>query len=143
MARFTLTIEGEHTEFQVALQQLLGMVDTGRLDDSEGTMDGDTITDGTEPWSRDELARLWSGIRPEARVILAELTNRPDGYSFNELQESLHLEGLIVGGQLSSVGHAKRRLYPRKPDPVRRDYSRRMYYMEPEVADAIRELAQR
>jgi hypothetical protein len=140
MARVTVSIECEAEEFRSTLESLLGARDLHALAaESAGDEAAQESTAG-EKWNREELMQLWSGSRPEARALLAEIAKHPDGYTFEDLQSTFQLDGLTVGGQLSSVGHAKRRLFPTKPDPVQRDYRMRRYTMDPEVAKVFREL---
>src|SRR4051794_24092943 len=110
MPHVTVTIECEPNELRDVLRRMLGTVTTEAVDPfSLEPVAPDDPEDGDELWDREDLTRLLNEIKPEARAILGELAKRPDGYSFDDLQQTLHLEGLTVGGQLSSVGHAKRR----------------------------------
>lgn len=133
MARFTITIEGEPWEFREALQQLLTST---AVPDGIGTPPA-----SSSPWTRDELARLWRDIRPDARDILAELARHPGGYDFAALQERVQVDGAGIAGRLSSLGHALRS-YPNRPHPVERDYRTRQYRMAPDVAEMVREIAE-
>ena len=74
------------------------------------------------------------------------MADQPDGYRFEELERSLGLDMRRIGGSLSSVGHTMRRLYRVddvyvRPWPLVGDKYKRVYLMDEQVAEMIRELA--
>ena len=73
------------------------------------------------------------------------MADRPDGFRFEELERSLGLDMRRIGGSLSSVGHAMRRLYRVddvyvRPWPLVGDKYKRIYLMDERVAEMVREL---
>ena len=133
MVKITITVEGEPEEVRAALRQLV-------VSDTANQAEGVLTSGAVLEWTPDELRQLWNMIEPGARRILAALAERPDGYPFDALQQSLGMTGPNVAGRLSSVGHAMRR-FPGKPHPVQRDYRTRQYTMDSTVAEAIQQLA--
>lgn len=148
MARVTVTIEGEADEVRDALVRLLGSDDAGAT-----AANGATLGDGVAPppvvpipWTQDDMALFWSFLTSPARQVLAEVAQRPGGYAFQDLERALGLDMRRIGGSLSSVGHAMRRLYRTgngysRDWPLRGDKNKRVYLMEPEVAGWVQELA--
>jgi len=126
MARVTLTIESDHEELPVVLQQLLNMEASGVTPSVQGT----------EEWSVEEVATFLDMIKPDAREILVEIAKRPDGYPWAEMQEHVGLSGLAIAGRMSSIGHAMNR-FPAKQPLHERDYQRRVYRMDPKYAEII------
>lgn len=100
---------------------------------------GAIAPDSLASWTPQEVSELLRMVTKDARRILEEIARNPNGYSFHDLQTALNMDGLNIAGRLSSLGHQLRR-YKGKVAPVTRDYSRRAYFMLPEVAQAIREL---
>ncbi|MCS7051227.1 MAG: hypothetical protein NZL87_06400, partial [Thermomicrobium sp.] len=88
----------------------------------------------------------WSRLQDGARQILAEIAKRPEGYPMVDLERALGVPARVIGGRLSSVGHAMRR-FPHKEEPVEfrtggdEAPGRRIYFMKPEIARMIRRLA--
>jgi hypothetical protein len=73
----------------------------------------------TPIWSEKEAENLLNQIKRNARRIIAELANKPEGYRISELAQSLGLQESAIRGQLSSVGFALKRM-DRKPSPIQR-----------------------
>jgi len=154
MARLTITVEGEADEVREALRHLLGgdLVGTsgpaaGLPPDQQSTGDGEPTAAPPPPltWTHDELSRLWAHLTDPARRVLREVADQPDGYRFEELERSLGLDMRRIGGSLSSVGHTMRRLYRVddvyvRPWPLVGDKYKRVYLMDEQVAEMIREL---
>lgn len=113
----------------------------GTSDVEEGEQVSVESPESLSSWTLQEVSGLLSRITPDARRILQEIAQHPNGYAFHDLQAAMNMDGLKIAGRLSSLGH---RLagYKGKMAPVTRDYSRRAYFMLPEVAQAIRELQQ-
>jgi hypothetical protein len=128
MARVTLTIETNHEELSTVLQDLLAMTSS----------DGTTAASGTDVWNEEEIASFLDLLTTDAREILAEIATRPEGYPWAALQERFGLDGLEIGGRMSSTGHALRKFPGKKPLHVR-DYQRREYRMDPAYAQMVLE----
>ena len=71
-------------------------------------------------WTEEEAEKLLSQIKPNAKRIIAELANKPEGYRRSELVQVLGASEQSVRGQLSSVGGALRRM-GRKPSPISKE----------------------
>jgi len=144
MARIVITIEGDSQEIgaiQEVLQRLAGLAgaeyEAGEAVRAAGER---------EPWTYEEFRQFWSRLQDGARQILAEIAKRPEGYPMVELERALGVPARVIGGRLSSVGHAMRR-FPHKEEPVEfrtggdEAPGRRIYFMKPEIARMIRRLA--
>lgn len=140
MAKIVITIEGDSQEIgsiQEVLQRLAGL--------AAGESEVLHAVGERESWTFEEFRQFWSRLQEGARQILAEIAVRPEGYSMVELERALGVPARVIGGRLSSVGHAMRR-FPHKEDPVEfrtggdETPGRRIYFMKPEVARIIRQL---
>ncbi|MFN3336065.1 MAG: hypothetical protein ACK42I_01015 [Thermomicrobium sp.] len=143
MARIVITIEGDSQEIgaiQEVLQRLAGLA-AGELEVSELSR----VPSEREAWTFEEFRQFWSRLQDGARQILAEIAKRPEGYPMVELERALGVPARVIGGRLSSVGHAMRR-FPHKEEPVEfrtggdEAPGRRIYFMKPEIARMIRRL---
>lgn len=132
------SFEGEPEEFEGFLKLLREQRLSSDL--SEGERKNSAPTDKL-PLTPEEIPQLINKLTDEARKLLFELAKRPEGYPFADLQRVTRLSGTQISGRMSSIGH-KMHNFPGKAEPVTRDYSQRVYYMQPEVAQAIRELQQ-
>lgn len=74
----------------------------------------------TAMWTEKEAERLLNQIQPNAKRIITELANKPEGYRISELAQSLGLPEGAIRGQLSSVGFALKRM-DKKPSPIKRE----------------------
>jgi hypothetical protein len=63
-----------------------------------------------EAWTDETVKRLLSEVRPNAKNILVELANKPDGYNRKELAAALNVQEESIRGQLSSLGAALKRM---------------------------------
>lgn len=140
MAKIVITIEGDSQEIgsiQEVLQRLAGL--------AAGESEVLRAVGERESWTFEEFRQFWSRLQEGARQILAEIAKRPEGYSMVELERALGVPARVIGGRLSSVGHAMRR-FLHKEDPVEfrtggdETPGRRIYFMKPEVARIIRQL---
>jgi hypothetical protein len=68
-------------------------------------------------WTKKDAKMLLNQIKPNAKRIIAELSNKPEGYLRSELTQKLGLQEQAIRGQLSSVGFALRRM-GNKPSPI-------------------------
>jgi hypothetical protein len=65
---------------------------------------------GPLSWAPREVEKILNGVNPNARRILAELAKSPEGYQRSDMIKVLDLKERAVGGQLSSLGRALRRM---------------------------------
>jgi hypothetical protein len=71
-------------------------------------------------WTEEETERLLNEIKPNARKIITELANKPEGYRRSDLIQVMGLKEQAIRGQLSSVGSALRRM-DNKPSPIAKE----------------------
>jgi hypothetical protein len=71
-------------------------------------------------WTEKEAETLLKQIKPNAKNIMIELANKPEGYRIGALARALGLKESAVRGQLSSVGFALKRM-DRKASPISRE----------------------
>ena len=138
MARVTLTIEGNPQEVRRTMRKLLGPGRHATDPRGPGGPGGQPRVK-REPWTAEELGRIWSEITVGARRVLAEIATQPSGYPSAELQKRLEMDGKAIGGTLSSVGVVSRRFEGRPP--VYR-FRWDEYRMPPPVAEVIHLLQQ-
>jgi len=146
VARLTITIEGESEEIeaiQAVLQRLAGVT---AVTGSATVEASETLQRAAKDWTAEEYEHFWGQLKDGARQILAEVAKRPEGYPMSDLERALGLPARVIGGRLSSIGHAMRR-FESKEKPielrtVREDGSRRIYVMKPEIARLVRRLAE-
>jgi hypothetical protein len=154
MARLTVTVEGEVEEVREALLRLFNGEPVSSGDPKPDSPPGSQSTSEEEPkpspeppldWTSEELARLWAYLTDPARRVLGEVAGQPNGYPLADLERALGSDMRRIGGNLSSVGHAMRRLYRvgdayTRPWPILKDGYKRVYLMDESVAASIREL---
>src|SRR5258708_7268772 len=92
-------------------------------------------------WTPVDLMFLWATITQGARRALGEIALRPAGYPMSEVVQRLDCTGPTLGGYLRSVGFALRQ-FPRKADPLVRDWKKWEYRMDPTIAGIIQKLGQ-
>jgi len=126
MEKVTVTIEGTAEEINSAVKRLAGMVPEAQAVQEKPP---------SNAWSDDEIEVFFGGLKSNAQSILREIAKRPDGYPRGSLLTNLEMSGRTVGGSLSSVGHNRRRLFPKKPRPVR--LVNNDYQMLPEFAEWV------
>lgn len=144
MARVTVSVEGDPLEVRAALVALLGGASTESRDELlvQGESTQAASAEGQSPWSEEEVRRLWGYLTHSAQRVLAEIATRPEGYPMAELESALDSSMATIGGNLSSVGHAMRRMFgPNastvKKWPLEQDRVARRYVMDENVAAAI------
>ena len=154
MARLTVTVEGEVEEVREALLRLFNGEPVGWGDPKPDSPPGPLSVGDENPkpspeppldWTNEELARLWAYLTDPARRVLGEVAGQPNGYPLADLERALGSDMRRIGGNLSSVGHAMRRLYRvgdayTRPWPILKDGYKRVYLMDESVAASIREL---
>jgi hypothetical protein len=117
-----------------------------------GTTDGGAAVDGDDEsavilggWNAKKL-RLWcSWLRDDAKEIVRYLAANPPGVHFDDVREHMGkywelpgpASGQVVGGCMSSGGHAAAGIPGVKGQPIDRDYSRRRYVVDPRIAEIL------
>ena len=71
-------------------------------------------------WTEEEAGKLLNQIGSNAKKILKELANKPDGYKRSDLVKILGSNVQSLKGQLSSVGVALKKM-ANKPSPISRE----------------------
>ncbi len=96
----------------------------------------------TQPtiWTEEDATRLFNEIKDNAKKILVELANNPDGYTRSDLVRALGSSEQTIRGQLSSVGSALRRM-GRKSSPISRTKinGEFTYKLDPVVANTAKQ----
>ncbi len=145
MARVTITVvvEGDVTEvdqIREALRRLPSEIAAVPVTNGAAAA---VERERPSEWTREELERFWSGLRPGAREVLAEVAKRPDRYPMDELERTLGVPARTIGGRLSSVGFGMRR-FRGKPEPIHFHHgapgTRGYYTMDPRIAEMLREI---
>jgi len=121
MEKITLTIEGTAEEIIASISKL-GQFQYRQQEEAISWLDSE-IEDF-----------IVNRIQPEAKQILKEMADRPDGYDRDELVRNLGLTGRGLAGRLSSIGHNIRKFYPVKRHPVELDEDSGSYTLLPEFA---------
>ena len=99
MIRATLTLEGTAEELRSILERLPELA----------TRDAHVEQNMEPGWTKDTVSRVWRGLQPKAKMVLAEVATKDGGYSREELRGKLGLDGKQIGARLSSLGHQLRR----------------------------------
>jgi hypothetical protein len=71
-------------------------------------------------WTEKEAQRLLNQIKPNAKIIITELANKPEGYRKSDLIQTLGLKETAMRGQLSSIGNALKKM-GKTLSPILRD----------------------
>jgi hypothetical protein len=132
---FTVTVRTEAGEDpRQALAKLLGFSTDGKAAPAKSDQGG------SSEWTSEEFTRFWSWLQKDAQKIVAEIATKPDGYPMGDLQKKLGWEGTGMAGRMSSVGFNVK-LFANHANPVMRDWSARVYKMDPRAASWVKELA--
>jgi hypothetical protein len=134
-----VVIEGTREELQHALDMLLERAVRQGEQVADETVVSNTLQQ-TVPLTAEEFRHLWPQLSAGSRAVLAEVAMRPQGYPVADLLARLSVDGPHLGGMLSSLGIAIKRL-PGKQDPLVRDWVAGQYRLPPDIAAVIRELA--
>jgi hypothetical protein len=92
-------------------------VEPAPVDARRGQAGRKPATTPSATWTKKDAKTLLNQIKPNAKKIIAELSNKPEGYLRSELTQKLGLQEQAIRGQLSSVGFALRRM-GNKPSPI-------------------------
>ncbi|HEV2238956.1 MAG TPA: hypothetical protein VGR57_20020 [Ktedonobacterales bacterium] len=137
-----VVIEGTREELQDTLNMLLERAAT-QWEAIEQAADETVMSNTpqqTVPMTIEEFRHMWPQLSTGSRTVLAEVATRPQGYLVADLLARLGVDGPHLGGMLSSLGIAIKRL-PGKQDPLVRDWVAGQYRLPPDIAAVIRELA--
>lgn len=133
----TIELEGSPAELGRALR-LMG----DGLESEEPESEAPGPENGSAGWWTPRRAdRLIHEIRDNARVGLAAICEEAPEASFEAVQEQLGLDGIGTGGAMASIGFAIKRM--RAPEPFVRDYYRRVYIIDRDVARVLLEAIER
>ena len=93
-------------------------------------------------WSEEEAKELFDRISSNARKILAEIAQKPEGHKIKELAQALGIEEKSIKGQLSSVGKVLIKMGG-KQSPISREKidGDLTYRLDPAVADVLKHLS--
>jgi hypothetical protein len=91
-------------------------------------------------WTSEEAEKLMNEIKYNAKKILIELANKPDGYQRSDLIQTLGYSEQAVRGQLSSIGSALKRM-GNKPSPISKGKIDEVftYKLDPTVASVAKQ----
>lgn len=123
MEKVTVSIEGTAEEVNNAIRTLAGVMGQAHPTEAKAA---------SRAWSDGEIKTFFGGLKGNARRILREIAKQPEGYPRDQVVANVGMSGRTVGGSLSSVGHNRRKLYPKKPRPV--ELQDNEYRMLPEFA---------
>ena len=93
-------------------------------------------------WTEKEAQRLLNQIKPNAKIIITELANKPEGYRKSDLIQTLGLKETAMRGQLSSIGNALKKM-GKTLSPILRDKVDGVltYKLDPVVAGVAKKLS--
>jgi len=137
--KVTIELDGSSAELGRTLR-LMG--DGLESEDAEFEAPSSDKENGSAGWWTPRRAdRLIREITNNARLALAAICEEAPEVSFETVQERIGLDGIKTGGTMASIGFAVRRM--RAPEPLVRDYNRRVYIIEPNVARVLLEAIER
>jgi hypothetical protein len=101
-----------------------------------------TATAPPTTWTEEGGKELFDRISSNARKILAEMAQKPEGYKIKDLAQALRIEEKSIKGQLSSVGIALKRMSG-KPSPISREKidGELTYKLDSAVTHALKQLS--
>jgi hypothetical protein len=143
VTKISVTIEGELEEVREALR-VLSEANSLRPAATASVLDQapPPAPRAQSDWTERELEEFWRWLTADAQEVLAEIAKRPEGHPFQEVGRALSLDMSIIGGRLSSLGHALRRPeFEGKTNPLVRDWARSQYRIDPWIAAIFRRLA--
>ncbi len=138
----SLTVRGNLDQVAEMMRRVFGVSQDEQGQDK--IIDNDDETPLPEVWSREDLARLWAEIyNRDARRLLAEMATKPapNGYPVSSLGPAIGIGANMVGGKLSSIGFARKRVFPGKKDFRIVDNATWRFMLDPQIAAIIRDLA--
>jgi hypothetical protein len=93
-------------------------------------------------WSEEAFLTLWEEISEQAREVMREIAQKPEGYPRDSLLAKLNTTGAELGRCMSSIGHHIERVdsYSKFQRPVVHDWEGHIYMMPEDVAQLIQRL---
>ena len=167
MANITVTIEGEVSEVIATLQGMAGRSPSKGADEvaigeipsdaqsfepppTESAAPESAIDVPAEPavvvWNASYLTTFWRNLSDTAREAMIRVSRSPNHTQKRaQLMHTLRLSQRELSGSLSSQGHSLNRLKRRRgdldlPRPLTYDRAEDAYVLDPNFADALREL---
>jgi hypothetical protein len=91
-------------------------------------------------WTVEDAENLMKEIKTNAKKILAELANKPDGYPRTDLMQAMGCSEQTIRGRLSSVASALKRM-DNKPSPISRQKVEGVftYKLDPVMASVVKQ----
>jgi hypothetical protein len=144
--KITIALEGSTAELSQALRSMADGLDLDGqevLDEDEDNASDDTgtVVASTGWWTPKRGNKLIREMTDNAVAALAVICKQAPEVSFEDVQEAVGLDGVTLGGAMSSMGAAIRRL--NAPAPVLRDYNRRVYLVDRNTARVLLEAIER
>jgi hypothetical protein len=133
----TIELEGSPAELGRALRLMGDGLESEEPESEEPSPENDSAG----WWTPRRADRLIQEIRDNARLGLAAICEMAPEASFEAVQEQLGLDGIRTGGAMASIGFAIKRM--RAPEPFVRDYYRRVYIIDRDVARVLLEAIER
>jgi len=101
-----------------------------------------TAPQPSNTWTGEGVKELFDRISSNARKILAEIAQKPEGHKIKELAQALGIEEKSIKGQLSSVGKVLIKMGG-KQSPISREKidGDLTYRLDPAVADVLKHLS--
>ena len=167
MANITVTIEGEVNEVIATLKGMAGWSPSESANEvtidevpsslqpsepppTESTAPESAINAPAEPaavvWNASYLTTFWRNLSDTAREAMIRVSRSPNHTQKRaQLMHTLRLSQRELSGSLSSQGHSLNRLKRRRgdldlPRPLIYDRAEDAYVLDPNFADALREL---
>jgi hypothetical protein len=99
-----------------------------------------TVSALSTSWTEEEMKELFERISANAKIILVEMAQKPEGYKNKELAQTLGIEVKSIKGQLSSVGKTLKKMGG-KPSPISREKieGELIYNLDPAVAGILKQ----
>jgi hypothetical protein len=96
-------------------------------------------------WTEKKLAKWASYLKPNARALTLYIAQNAPEVDFDKAAAELGrilkigqpVEGKLLGGTMSSGGHALKHVAGVKTQPMDRDWGRRAYVMDEKVAETL------
>ncbi len=98
-------------------------------------------SEGTVWWTPERADELVRQITDNARLALKVICENAPQVPFDAVLDALGMDGISTGGVMASVGFAVRNM--QAPNPLARNYARRVYLIDEQVAEVLRAALER